>query len=53
MVSDCFLAYDPLNVTKSKCAAHLLKQGFTLAAISGDLHTMAVGMAQRLSDLRR
>lgn len=34
-------------------AAHLLKQGFTLAAVSGDLHTMAVGMAQRLSDLRR
>ena len=34
-------------------AAHLLRQGFTLAAVSGDLHTMAVGMAQRLSDLRR
>jgi transposase len=25
-VSDCFLAYDPLNFTKSKCAAHLLKR---------------------------
>jgi transposase len=26
LVSDCFLAYDPLNFTKSKCAAHLLKR---------------------------
>jgi 4-hydroxy-2-oxoheptanedioate aldolase len=34
-------------------AAHLLRQGFTLAAVGGDLHTMSVGMAQRLSDLRR
>lgn len=34
-------------------AAHLLKQGFTLGAVAGDLHTMTVGMAQRLSDLAR
>src|SRR5215212_4056455 len=26
LVSDCFLAYDPLAFTKSKCAAHLLKR---------------------------
>ncbi len=26
LVSDCFLAYDPLRCTKSKCAAHLLKR---------------------------
>ncbi|MBV8488170.1 MAG: IS66 family transposase, partial [Planctomycetaceae bacterium] len=26
LVSDCFLAYDPLSFTKSKCTAHLLKR---------------------------
>lgn len=26
LVSDCFLAYDPLAFTKSKCAAHLLRR---------------------------
>ena len=26
LVSDCFLAYDPLNFRKSKCAAHLLRR---------------------------
>src|SRR5438270_650044 len=26
LVSDCFLAYDPLHVTKSKCTAHLLRR---------------------------
>ncbi len=26
LVSDCFLAYDPLNFTKGKCSAHLLKR---------------------------
>ena len=26
LVSDCFLAYDPLNFRKSKCSAHLLKR---------------------------
>src|SRR5512142_73732 len=26
LVSDCFLAYDPLNFMKSKCASHLLKR---------------------------
>jgi transposase len=26
LVSDCFLAYDPLNFLKSKCSAHLLKR---------------------------
>jgi transposase len=26
LASDCFLAYDPLNFTKSKCSAHLLKR---------------------------
>lgn len=26
LVSDCFLAYDPLNFPKSKCSAHLLKR---------------------------
>jgi transposase len=26
LVSDCFLAYDPLNFSKSKCSAHLLKR---------------------------
>jgi transposase len=26
LVSDCFLASDPLNFTKSKCATHLLKR---------------------------
>jgi transposase len=26
LVSDCFLAYDPLNFAKSKCTAHLLKR---------------------------
>lgn len=26
LVSDCFLAYDPLHFTKSKCSAHLLKR---------------------------
>src|SRR3954452_15939673 len=26
LVSDCFLAYDPLNFQKSKCSAHLLKR---------------------------
>src|SRR5512142_1916742 len=26
LVSDCFLAYDPLDFTKSKCTAHLLKR---------------------------
>ena len=39
LVSDCFLAYDPLQFTKSKCTAHLLKrcseveQGKTRGAI--------------------
>ncbi|MGZ6825102.1 MAG: IS66 family transposase [Blastococcus sp.] len=26
LVSDCFLAYDPLNFKKSQCSAHLLKR---------------------------
>jgi hypothetical protein len=26
LVSDCFLAYDPLAFTKGKCSAHLLKR---------------------------
>src|SRR5262245_39661191 len=26
LVSDCFLAYDPLNYRKGKCSAHLLKR---------------------------
>ena len=26
LVSDCFLAYDPLKFTKSKCTAHLLRR---------------------------
>jgi transposase len=26
LVSDCFLAYDPLNFKKSKCSAHLLRR---------------------------
>jgi transposase len=26
LVSNCFLAYDPLNFTKSKCASHLLRR---------------------------
>ena len=26
LVSDCFLAYDPLNFKKSKCSSHLLKR---------------------------
>ena len=26
LVSDCFLAYDPLNFMKSKCSSHLLKR---------------------------
>ncbi len=26
LVSDCFLAYDPLNFAKSKCSAHLLER---------------------------
>jgi 4-hydroxy-2-oxoheptanedioate aldolase len=34
-------------------ASHLLQQGFTLAAVGGDLHTMSVGMARRLSDFAR
>lgn len=34
-------------------AAHLLKQGFTLAAVDGDLHTMSSGMARRLSEFAR
>ena len=34
-------------------AAHLMKHGFTLAAVGGDLHTMSVGMGQRLADLAR
>jgi 4-hydroxy-2-oxoheptanedioate aldolase len=31
-------------------AAHLLRQGFTLGAVAGDLHTLSVGMGQRLSE---
>lgn len=32
-------------------AATLLKQGFTLAAVSGDIHTLSSGMARSLSEL--
>jgi len=31
-------------------ATTLLQEGFTLAAVAGDLHTVATGMAARLSD---
>jgi 2-keto-3-deoxy-L-rhamnonate aldolase RhmA len=33
-------------------AAQLFRQGFTLGAVAGDLHTVSVGMAQRLTELR-
>jgi 4-hydroxy-2-oxoheptanedioate aldolase len=33
-------------------AATLLKQGFTLAAVAGDIHTVATGMAARLDALK-
>ena len=33
-------------------AAALLKQGFTLAAVAGDIHTVSTGMASRLDVLK-
>lgn len=33
-------------------ARALLKQGFTLAAVAGDIHTVSTGMAARLGELR-
>lgn len=33
-------------------AGELLEQGFTLAAVAGDIHTVSTGMATRLGDLR-
>jgi len=33
-------------------AATLLEQGFTLAAVAGDIHTVSMGMASRLGEFR-
>ena len=35
LVSDCFLAYDPLTCTQSKCTAHLLRRCKELQEIKG------------------
>ena len=32
-------------------AGHLLEQGFTLAAVAGDIHIVSTGMAARLKGL--
>jgi 2-keto-3-deoxy-L-rhamnonate aldolase RhmA len=33
-------------------AARLIEQGFTLAAVGGDIHTVSTGMAARINELR-
>ena len=50
LVSDCFLAYDPLNFTKSKCSAHLLKR---CSEIEKSKSRGAVGFSRRVAALLR
>lgn len=50
LVSDCFLAYDPLNFTKSKCAAHLLKR---CSEVERSKSWGAVRLSRRVSALLR
>jgi transposase len=50
LVSDCFLAYDPLEFTKSKCAAHLLKR---CSEVEQSTTRGAVRLARRVAALLR
>jgi transposase len=50
LVSDCFLAYDPLHYRKAKCAAHLLRR-CKLLTESGS--PVAVEFSQQLASLLR
>lgn len=50
LVSDCFLAYDPLNCEKQKCLAHLLK---TCGEIERSKTRGAVRFSRRVAGLLR
>ncbi len=50
LVSDCFLAYDPLNCEKQKCLAHLLK---TCGEIERSKTRGAVRFSRRVAALLR
>ena len=50
LVSDCFLAYDPLNFTKSKCSAHLLKR---CSEVEQSKSRGAVRLSRRVAALLR
>ena len=50
LVSDCFLAYDPLDYAKAKCAGHLLKR---CAALTESGNRAAVQFSQQLARLLR
>jgi transposase len=50
LVSDCFLAYDPLDYVKAKCAGHLLKR---CKALTESGNRTAVQFSQQLAGLLR
>jgi transposase len=50
LVSDCFLAYDPLDYVKAKCAGHLLKR---CQALTESGSAVAVQFSQQLARLLR
>ncbi len=50
LVSDCFLAYDPLDYVKAKCAGHLLKR---CKALTESSNRTAVQFSQQLAGLLR
>ena len=50
LITDCFLAYDPLTYDKSKCVGHLLRRCHTLVE-SG--HTSAIRFSEQAARLLR
>lgn len=50
LITDCFLAYDPLRFDKSKCAAHLLKR---CAELSDSGNRSAIQFSQQVARLLR
>jgi transposase len=50
LISDCFLAYDPLECTKQKCLSHILKRCSEIEAMKS---RGAVGFSRRVAALLR
>src|SRR5438270_3893926 len=50
LISDCFLAYDPLNFRKSKCCSHLLKR---CSEVEQSKSRVAVRFSRRVAALIR